>query len=120
MVEPLVYVANMVTRPHPGIRHMLRLKEHRKAKGIGASRMAQALGMERESVYRLEKRPERSNGEQQAIYARECGISPGELWEPPRGTTRTAKLTPEGIESLTDDDLERLAQKISRRISKKK
>lgn len=120
MTTPLVYVANMVTRQHPGVRHVLRLKEHRKAKGIRAARMAQALGIERESVYRLEKHPERSNGEQQAIYARECGVSPGELWEPPKGTTRTARLTPEGIESLTDADLERLAQKLFHRIPKRK
>ncbi len=120
MTDPLVYVANMVTRPHHGVRYALHLKEHRKAKGIRAARMAEALGIERESVYRLEKHPERSNGEQQAIYARECNVSPGELWELPKGTARMAKLTPDGIESLSEADLERLAAKISRRIPKRK
>ena len=64
--------------------------------------MAKALGIERESVYRLEKHPERSNGEQQAIYARECGVHPGDLWEMPKDTARVAKSVPDGIESLTE------------------
>ena len=116
---PLVYVTGMATHRHPGTRHSLRLKEHRKAKGIRAASMAKALGIERESVYRLEKHPERSNGEQQAIYARECGVHPGDLWEMPKDTVRAAKLTPDGIENLTEADLERLAEKISRRIARR-
>lgn len=113
------YVADMATkRVHPGIR--LWLRENRKAKGVAATRMGNALGMQRESVYKLERDWERATARQQAIYAKELGIEPAALWRPPEGTVRTARLTPEGIESLTESDLERLAEKISRRISKKK
>ena len=114
------YVARMATKPvHPGGRRLW-LREHRKAAAISATKMAQALEMERESVYKLERNWERATARQQAIYAKEARIDPGALWSPPEGTVRTARLGPKGIESLTDDELDKLAARLSRRISPKK
>ena len=74
-----LYVAGMVTR-----RRRLFLKEHRKAKGVSAAAMADRLGIERESIYRLEREAmTRLNGEKQAAYARALGIEPEDLWRPP-------------------------------------
>ena len=63
------YAAGMVTRIHRGARRRLFLREHRQAKKISAETMAGRLGIERESVYRLERETWRVNPEKQAAYA---------------------------------------------------
>jgi lambda repressor-like predicted transcriptional regulator len=73
------YVAGMVTR-----RRRLFLKEHREAHGVSAAAMADRLGIERESLYRLEREAmTRLNGQKQAAYASALGIEPETLWQPP-------------------------------------
>jgi transcriptional regulator with XRE-family HTH domain len=77
------YVTDMVTKIHKRGFRRLYLKEHRTAKGISAEAMAGRLGIERESVYRLEREPRRMNSEKQAAYAAALGLEPEELWRPP-------------------------------------
>ncbi len=70
----------MATRPQ---KSKLYLREHRTAKKVSASTMAAKLGIERESVLRLERELWRVNSEKQAEYAAVLGISPQALWRPP-------------------------------------
>lgn len=73
----------MVTRIHKGFKGTLFLKEHRKAKRVTAEAMAGRLGIERESVHRLERVPERLSYEKQVEYAEALGIEPEDLRYPP-------------------------------------
>lgn len=69
-----------------GARQPLRLylREWREYKDIDAIVMAGRLGVERESVYRIEKKAmQRAIPEYQAAYAEALGIDPGRLWHPP-------------------------------------
>jgi DNA-binding XRE family transcriptional regulator len=77
------YVAEMVTRIHKGVKRRLFLKEHRKAKQMTAETMGGRLGLERESVHRLERYPERVTWEKQCAYAEALDIEPEELWQRP-------------------------------------
>jgi transcriptional regulator with XRE-family HTH domain len=72
----------MVTRKKPAARRLY-LKEHREAKGLSASQMGEKLNIERESVYRLEKKFWGVSSEKQAAYAAALGLEPQELWYPP-------------------------------------
>ena len=73
----------MVTRIHKQAPRRLYLREHRRAKGVSAEVMAKRLGIERESVLRLEREPQRVNSEKQAAYALALQIEPEDLWRPP-------------------------------------
>src|SRR4029077_12835682 len=65
------------------VRHLF-LKEHREAKGMSAEDMGRKLGIERESVYRLEREAfTRLNPEKQVAYAKALNIAPQDLWRPP-------------------------------------
>jgi transcriptional regulator with XRE-family HTH domain len=78
------YVTGMVTRIGARRPRRLYLREHRKDKGISAEQMAGRLGMERESVLRLEREAmTRANPEKQAEYADILQIQPEALWRPP-------------------------------------
>jgi transcriptional regulator with XRE-family HTH domain len=104
------YVAEMVTRIYRHRRRLF-LKEHREAKGISAEAMAGRLGIERESVYRLEREAmTRATPEKQAAYASALNVEPEELWHPP-GTTRLDPLV-----SGASDELKQMAADIVRRL----
>jgi len=75
-------VPGMVTRKKPPLRRLY-LKEHREARQVSASEMAERLGIERESVYRLEKKYWGVSSQKQAAYAAALGIEPQELWRRP-------------------------------------
>lgn len=80
----VAYVAGVVTRIHKGVRRRLFLTEHRKAKGISAEQMAGRLGIERESLYRLEREAlTRLSPEKQLGYAAALNIEPEALWRLP-------------------------------------
>lgn len=111
------YVTEMVTKRHGWELH---LRQHREAKGISATQMADALGIERESVYRLERRPERANAAQQVVYAQMCQIEPGALWRPPEGILKAGKLAEGRITRFTDADLDDLAKLIQERNRKRR
>lgn len=61
----------------------LYLREHREAKNIGASEMAERLGIERESLYRLERNADRIDWRKACEYAVALGVAPVELLNPP-------------------------------------
>lgn len=102
-------VAGMVTRPKRAKRRLF-LKEHREAQGVSATLMGEKLGIERESVYRLEREPWRVNSAKQAEWATALGIEPEDLWRPP-GTPSL-----DGMIAQAPDDLKAMAADIVRRL----
>lgn len=102
-------VAGMITRLKP-VKRRLFLKENRKAKRVSATVMGQKLGIERESVHRLERETWRMDPEKQANYALALGLEPEELWSPP-GT-----ISLDNIVRSSPDELKRMAADIVRRL----
>lgn len=100
----------MVTRIHKGYRGRLFLKEHRKAKGMSAEAMAGRLGIERESVHRLERNPERMTFEKQCAYAAALNIEPEELRMLPGTPSLDAMVSnaPADIQTMAADIVRRL------------
>lgn len=103
----------MVTRIHKSVRRRLFLKEHREAKGISAEYMAGRLGIERESVYRLEREHWRMNPEKQIGYADALGIEPEDLWRPPGTPSLDALVSnaPEELKIMAADIVRRLVNR---------
>jgi transcriptional regulator with XRE-family HTH domain len=101
----------MVTR-RPG-RPTLFLKQHREAKGVSASEMGRRLGIERESVYRLERKPWALTADKQVQYAHALGLQTEELWWPPGTPSLDAMV--KGF----PDDLQKTAADIVRRLGGK-
>lgn len=107
------YVASMVTRIHKAARGRLYLREHRKAKGLSAEYMAGRMGMERESLLRLEREAQtRCTAEKQAQYADALGIAPAALWGPP------GRVSVDAILSEATDDVQAMAADIVARLVK--
>jgi transcriptional regulator with XRE-family HTH domain len=96
---PVLLVTGMVTRIHKNARRRLFLREHRKAKKITAPYMAGRMGMERESLLRLEREWWRVGAAQQAEYAEALGIEPEALWRLPEALL--GEPTPEDIAFAT-------------------
>lgn len=108
--QPPRYVAAMVTKIYKSRRRLF-LKEHREAHGVSAEQMAGRIGIERESVYRLEREAlTRVNGEKQAAYAAALDIEPEDLWRPPGIPSL------DGIVAQASDDLKAMAVDIVRRL----
>lgn len=112
LTMPRGYAAGMVTRIRKGVKPRLFLKEHREAKGVSAVVMAGRLGIERESVHRLE-RVGRAKAEVQAAWADALGIEPAQLWRPPGQVSLDAiiKDAPEDVKSMAADIVRRLVGK---------
>jgi hypothetical protein len=75
--------------------------------------MAGRLGIERESVYRMEREPHRVNEGKQAAYAAALGepeIAPEQLWQPPGTRSLDAMVSgaPADVRALAEDLVERL------------
>jgi DNA-binding XRE family transcriptional regulator len=95
------------------VRHLF-LKEHREAKGMSAEDMGRKLGMERESVYRLEREAfTRLNPKKQLAYAKALNIEPAELWRPP------GHLSLDSMVADSSADVQALAADIVRRLVNK-
>lgn len=74
--------------------------------------MGEKLGIERESVYRLEKKPWGVNSRKQAEYAHALGIEPEDLWRPP-GTLSIdsmLKSAPDNLKAMAADIVRRLVE----------
>lgn len=101
----------MVTRPK--LKRRLFLKEHREAQGISATLMGVKLGIERESVYRLEREPWRVNSRKQAEYAHALGIEPEDLWRAPGTPSLDAMVSsaPDEIRAMAADIVRRLVER---------
>jgi transcriptional regulator with XRE-family HTH domain len=93
---------------HRNIRARLYLKEHRKAKKVSATEMADRLAIERESVHRVERR---NDPKYQTLYAAALGIeNPEELWRPPGTTSLDALVAgePQDFKDMAADLLRRM------------
>lgn len=100
----------MVTQASKQPRRRLFLKENREAKGVSAEAMGKHLGIERESVYRLERELWRVNSEKQAAYAEGLGLEPEDLWRPPGAPSLDAMV------ATASDELRAMAVDIVRRL----
>lgn len=76
----------MVTRTRKGVTPRVYLREHRKAKNLRAVAMAEVLGIERESYYRLEREFLTLSAREMIDLADALGLEdPTDLWRPPGG-----------------------------------
>lgn len=107
------YVTGMVTKIHKHGPRRLFLKEHREAKGLSAEAMAGRLGIERESLYRLEREPRRVNSEKQAAYAAALQIEPEALWRPPGTHSLDGMVAdaPKEVQEMAIDIVSRLVKR---------
>jgi DNA-binding XRE family transcriptional regulator len=83
---------------------------------MSAEAMAESLGIERESVYRLEREAyTRLNPEKQVAYARALNIEPEDLWRPPGVPSLDGMVAglPTDIQATIADIVERLASLLS-------
>jgi DNA-binding XRE family transcriptional regulator len=106
-------VTGMVTRIHKHAKRRLYLREHREAKGVDAPRMAERLGIERESLYRLEREWDRCAPSKQLQYADALGIDVEDLWwlpgeKPVPILDRIVEGEPEATKALARDLLTQL------------
>lgn len=72
--------------------------------------MGVRLGIERESVYRLEKKHQGVSSQKQAEYARALGLEPEELWRLPENPSLDA------IVSRAPEDIQESVQRLLRRL----
>ena len=103
----------MVTRIHKTAHRRLYLREHRKAKDLSAEYMAGRMGMERESLLRLEREAlTRCTPEKQVQYAEALRIEPEALWRPPGATSLDAIVagSPDDIRDMAADIVTRLVK----------
>lgn len=100
-----VYVAEMVTRIHRGRKPVPFLKEHRKDKGVTAEQMAGRLGIERESVHRLERFPGKITIEKRNAYAAALDMEPEDLMWPPgqRSLDAAVRDEPPEVQAMVAD-----------------
>lgn len=80
---------------------------------MSADDMANHLGVERESVYRLEKNPNGVNLRKQELYARALGIEPEDLWWPPGTPSLDALMrsVPDDVQAMAADIVRRLVER---------
>lgn len=97
----------------PKVGKRLFLKEHRKAKGLSDVEMAEKLGIERESVQRIEREYWRANPRKQADWAKILGIKPEELWDPPG---KPKKVSLDAMIAGQSPEVQSLAEDIVRRL----
>lgn len=106
-------VSGMVTRIRAGYHGRLFLREHRRAKDISAPRMADRLGITRESLLRLERKPDRIDWGKAVEYARALGIAPARLLRPPEAISLDAIIedSPPDVQAMAADIIARLVAK---------
>jgi len=101
----------MVTRIHKYAKRRLYLREHRKAKDVSAEAMGGRLGMERESILRMEREPDRCTMSKQIAWADAIGVEPEDLWWPPPGRPGLDQIIagqPEDVQEMARDIVTRL------------
>jgi transcriptional regulator with XRE-family HTH domain len=86
------------------------LKEHRQARGVSAAEMGERLGIERESVYRLEAKHWGVSSQKQAAYAEALGLQPEDLWRRPDDPSLDT------IVSRAPEDVQESVQNLLRRL----
>ncbi len=109
----------MIDRIRKGVRPHVYLREWRKAKDLKAPAMAERLGIERESYYRLERQPYTLSVAELLELADALGIEHHKLWElpPPPGARPRPSL--DAIVAGEDDrQVEGLADMLRRAVGK--
>ncbi|MCK1322114.1 helix-turn-helix transcriptional regulator [Bradyrhizobium sp. 156] len=96
----------MVTKRNQGTirpaRRQFFLKAWRKFMGTRAVELAEALDIERESYYRLEKNWWTINAGEMDLIAKTIGIKPSQLWFPPPTPGREVVSLDDLIEEMDD------------------
>jgi transcriptional regulator with XRE-family HTH domain len=95
------------------------LREWRKYKNIRAPDMAERLGIERESYYRLERNPGTLSIAELSELADALGVDPRRLWTlpPPPGLRPRVSLD-EIVSDTPDSQVEGLADMLRRAVGK--
>lgn len=110
------YVTDMATSRRKRM-FRLYLKEHREARHLGAKEFAKLVGIERESVYRVERKAEighyQLDTETLEAYANALGRSPEELLLPPDQPSLDAMVAgqPAEVRMMAADIVRRLLSK---------
>jgi transcriptional regulator with XRE-family HTH domain len=85
------------------------IREWRKFMGTKVIDLAVALGIERESYYRLERAPYKFNNEEMVILADEMGVSPDQFWFAPPVPGTKEKVSIDGLLQNFPEDTQRMA-----------
>lgn len=109
----------MIDRIRKGSKPHVYLREWRKAKALKAVDMAERLGIERESYYRLERKPFTLSVAELLELADALGIQHHHLWEPPPEPGLTPRVSLDAIvEGQPDAQVEGLADMLRRAVGK--
>lgn len=109
----------MIDRIRRGARPHVYLREWRKAKGLKAPDMAERLGIERESYYRLERKPFTLSVAELLELADALGISHQRLWQlPPEPGIIPRQSLDAIVEGQPDREVEGLADMLRRAVGK--
>lgn len=109
----------MIDRIRKGVRPHVYLREWRKAKDIKAPVMADRLGIERESYYRLERNPHTLSVAELIEIAEAFGIDHRRLWEPPPEPGLRPRVSLDDIVAgQPDAQVEGLADMLRRAVGK--
>ncbi len=103
----------MVSRIHKHFPGELYLRPHRKRLGVRAGRMAELMGIERESLLRLEREPQNVDWAKAVRYALALGISPVRLLRPPDMVSldELVEDQPDAVQTMAADIVRRLIAK---------
>lgn len=106
--QELSYDAGMATPKSKPSRRRLFLAEHREAAELSADDVAEALGIDRVSVYRWERQQHRLNPDKQTAYAHAVGVEPEDLWRRPGRPSVDGMLA-----KVPDDQVQGVAEMVA-------
>lgn len=107
-------VASMVTRIHKHARARYYPKEHRNAKHLTAKQVAERLGINEKSVYRIEKHPWRLDREaKRDEWAEALGLESGEDLKRPPHVKKRPSLDAE-VKDVSDEVYEMVYDVVKR------
>jgi transcriptional regulator with XRE-family HTH domain len=103
----------MVTRIRKGARPHLYIKEHMDARDLSDERMADRLGVTRQTVFRWRKEQHRLDPEKIARLAAALDIEPEDLWRHPARPSLDAlvKKAPDDLHATAVDIVKRLVRR---------
>lgn len=105
----------MADRIRKGSQAQVFLREWRKAKNLRAPEMADRLGIERESYYRLERNPLTLSVAELLVLAEALGIPHQRLWEMPPAPGLKPRVSLDAIvRDVPDTQVEGLADMLRR------
>lgn len=109
----------MIDRIRKGARPHVYLREWRKARQLKAVDMAERLDIERESYYRLERKPYTLSVAELLELSDALGIPHHRLWEPPPASGIRPRVSLDAIvEGTPDAQVEGLADLLRRAVGK--